>query len=400
MKTVLQLVTYDISDPKSGGALRAYHIAESLRKNFFVYTMVFDLKDLPVGETWKDDPDFDRRFGSRIIIDLSSCMSRIDSLGEKGCLMDWGISNYVVSEKNLNQALCRMTRNLDPDILLLEQPFLWPIVDLLKKESVLKEDHQLVYSSHNIETALKKEIYAKAFDQSTARRHLSIVESLEKDSINAANLVITASREESSQIYELAPDKKITFRPNGHTYQPDPNNTWWQQHFERKGSTLNWIYVSSAHPPNVEGLRRLINTIPKSQENFKIWLLGSIGKTIDRDQYTFVECHPEISNQDIDDAIYHSTGVILPIWHGGGTNLKTAQALLSGKPIVSTEFAFRGFESHSDAPGVFLAKSTKEMLDILSVGGKQAHYHRKGLDGVDLVRIMSSLPADLIGLHS
>jgi glycosyltransferase involved in cell wall biosynthesis len=48
-------------------------------------------------------------------------------------------------------------------------------------------------------------------------------------------------------------------------------------------------------------------------------------------------------------------GVVLPIRHGGGTNLKTAEALALGKWIVATSTALRGFEEFLSADGVVIA---------------------------------------------
>lgn len=55
-----------------------------------------------------------------------------------------------------------------------------------------------------------------------------------------------------------------------------------------------------------------------------------------------------------------SSAVVLPVATGGGTNLKTAEALLTGLPIVSTSFAMRGFEKFSKLPYLFLADTATE----------------------------------------
>jgi glycosyltransferase involved in cell wall biosynthesis len=39
--------------------------------------------------------------------------------------------------------------------------------------------------------------------------------------------------------------------------------------------------------------------------------------------------------------------ILLPIAYGGGTNLKTAEALTSGRPIVASQQAFRGFNKYT-----------------------------------------------------
>jgi hypothetical protein len=58
--------------------------------------------------------------------------------------------------------------------------------------------------------------------------------------------------------------------------------------------------------------------------------------------------------------------MILPIASGGGSNLKTAEALLSGKPIVATSYAFRAYEHFMDLPTVTIADTPSDFRNALS----------------------------------
>ena len=68
--------------------------------------------------------------------------------------------------------------------------------------------------------------------------------------------------------------------------------------------------------------------------------------------------------------IAHTVG--LPITHGGGTNLKTAEALWAGKHVVATTTAFRGFESFRTSPGVLVADEPSKFLAALRTTMAQA----------------------------
>ena len=57
--------------------------------------------------------------------------------------------------------------------------------------------------------------------------------------------------------------------------------------------------------------------------------------------------------------------IVLPLTQGGGTNLKTAEALWSGKYVVATTVAMRGFESFIDANGVFVANDAPAFKQAL-----------------------------------
>jgi glycosyltransferase involved in cell wall biosynthesis len=52
-------------------------------------------------------------------------------------------------------------------------------------------------------------------------------------------------------------------------------------------------------------------------------------------------------------------GFVLPIPFGGGSNIKTAEALYSGKYVVGTPAAFRGYERYSDLPEVRVGPDPK-----------------------------------------
>ena len=56
---------------------------------------------------------------------------------------------------------------------------------------------------------------------------------------------------------------------------------------------------------------------------------------------------------------------LLPIGAGGGSNIKTAEALYSGKPVVCTTKALRGFEAYRSLPGVRVADTPKEFQSAI-----------------------------------
>ena len=51
--------------------------------------------------------------------------------------------------------------------------------------------------------------------------------------------------------------------------------------------------------------------------------------------------------------LHLATCIILPITQGGGSNIKTAEAIFSGKPIVGTSKSFRGYERYLALPHVY-----------------------------------------------
>ena len=61
------------------------------------------------------------------------------------------------------------------------------------------------------------------------------------------------------------------------------------------------------------------------------------------------------------EALYaNARAVILPKTLGGGSNLKTAEALAKNRPIVATELAFQGFETFANLPAITIANEPNE----------------------------------------
>jgi hypothetical protein len=63
----------------------------------------------------------------------------------------------------------------------------------------------------------------------------------------------------------------------------------------------------------------------------------------------------EVSSFKLDCLIANAAGMLLPVTYGGGSNLKTAEALLAGHPIIGTTKAFRGCEVIAETPEAFSA---------------------------------------------
>ena len=158
----------------------------------------------------------------------------------------------------------------------------------------------------------------------------------------------------------------------------------WQQFFEE--AEVNWVFIGSWHPPNVNRLIDLLRALSNSKNNpnFKIWILGSAGNgllslhSFRQEDYPFLKILGSVSSKDIDSALLNSSGVILPIWEGAGSNLKSAQALLSGKCIIGSNFSFRGFEEFKLENGVFLGQTPADLAQLINSYRPSNTYNRSG----------------------
>ena len=158
----------------------------------------------------------------------------------------------------------------------------------------------------------------------------------------------------------------VVVAPNGaerrtrsqlHGILPETLRAWWRY----------LLFVASAHPPNGAGFVELVlGGVARLRPNERVVVAGSVcslieehfrdndSATLGRDRLVLLG---EVSPFTLDCLIENATGMLLPITYGGGSNLKTAEALLAGRPIVATAKAFRGCEAFTDTPGVIIAET-------------------------------------------
>jgi glycosyltransferase involved in cell wall biosynthesis len=84
-------------------------------------------------------------------------------------------------------------------------------------------------------------------------------------------------------------------------------------------------------------------------------LRGNVGKEVSLIKGTEVFFLGIRSNDELNKLIASANVILLPIPYGGGSNLKTAEALVSGRPVVGTTKSFRTFESFANSRNVVIA---------------------------------------------
>lgn len=385
---ILQVTTYPIENPDHGGKLRSFHIRKSLREKFCVETLSFSL-----GQG-------DSIAGLSVNLDHDECMRVI----KNGYLADWGINDYLESRPELKAQVVSAVKDFSPDIVLIEQPFMWPLIDELLRRRIIG-DALVVYSSHNNEYALKKGVYEGIFQGRDLELNLARVAEIEHGIARSADLSLAVTEGDVDYLNSMAPGTDVLLYRNGHQGIGDaPEKSRWQQKF--KDYERNWVFVGSWHPPNIDGLHALIaggvNELPGGR--IKVWIFGNAGPGL-LATYGLKESDvPNLSIQglaetdDISSAIASATGVVLPVWGGGGSNLKTAQALLSGKAVIGSKYSFRGFENYMSEPGTFLFDSPMELVRGMESVQVNDLYSRPSVErDLKWENLLSDLPARVEG---
>ncbi|MFB9058360.1 MULTISPECIES: glycosyltransferase [Sphingobium] len=273
---------------------------------------------------------------------------------------DWAIGRLFSTNDVYFDALAKIIP-VKPDVLFCEQPWMFAFAQRYNNR-VCKGQARLVYGSQNIEHQLKYGMAAYHFGEKIARDCREKVRDCEIEAIKGVvqtfcvsdgDLAWTASYTDRHPI--LAPNGVID-RVAGMTDIEQANRFTEGRKFA--------LYCASAHPPNMDGFFEMfgygVGCFPPDS---RMVVAGGAGHHILHDpKYSQVGgMHKiyvnagEVSESVLRGLLATAHQIVLPITHGGGTNLKSAEAIWAGCHIVATTKAMRGFEEFSHAKGITVA---------------------------------------------
>jgi glycosyltransferase involved in cell wall biosynthesis len=122
------------------------------------------------------------------------------------------------------------------------------------------------------------------------------------------------------------------------------------------------LFVGSYFKPNIEGISWFAN---KVASNINISVLV-VGKDMERINGLNFPSNVKIIGgvEDLGEYYQASMAVIMPIFSGSGMKVKTAEAMMYGKPIIGTDEALRGYEIDS-IEGVYRCNSEDDFIKAI-----------------------------------
>ena len=364
--TVLLLSTYPLVAPKHGGEIRLLNIKRAYERAGWrvISIAIYPEESYSNATIGPNDIKFPlnsryRLFNGRSIPLVTDIVS----------------GNFAVNlDGALPQVLDRVPTHIDA--IHVEQPWLWPLVQAVRGRS--HSSAVVVYGSQNIESPLKRGILhdwkVAGFEEA-----VEAVDRLEREAAQQSDLTIAVTQEEVD-VFSSWGIKNVELLPNGiEPWQTDDDNlAQWKQKLPRHPWLL---YVASAHPPNFTGLTQIFGeSLGCFPPTSKLVVAGSVSEHVRQVMskskwpalnLSRLQLLNILSDRDLAAVKALAHGFVLPIPFGGGSNIKTAEALYSGSYVVGTPNAFRGFESFTRLPEVVVGKSPKEfqqaIRDVLSL---------------------------------
>ncbi|KEO51727.1 glycosyltransferase [Thioclava pacifica] len=337
---------YPIHRPLHGGQRRVAAIASEARAagHVFRYVPVYSTRGYPDGS-----PD-ERK--------TAVPEARLDQLHDPQRREDLHLAQ-MLSDDPLVERLLDDLRRFAPDAVQFEHPWLYPLfAEALEHDPALRQA-KLIYSAHNVE--------AKLIDPRWRAEALR----LERDLVARADLVIAVSAADA-QVFDgwRAPKQRPCIIASNGCWPPDLAAV--------PPAPLDGpfaLVAGSAHPPNATGywesFGEIAGFLPPGS---RLAIAGGMSHLITADDRfqryqrmnaEFIAMLGTVEEDVLSALLHHARVICLPITEGGGTNLKTAEALMWGKPIVAMRPALRGFEEAEAMSGVYVADDPVQFRTLL-----------------------------------
>ena len=240
----------------------------------------------------------------------------------------------------------------------LHQPWLVPLVERLRREPAYRSAH-VVYNSQNIEAPLKYDMLVQhgvADAQSIAHE----VAALEQRAARVCDGVVAVSQADTRQLRAFGA-RHVVLAGNGIAANAasEAGLSRWRKRLPEAPFA---VFVASAHPPNIKGFWDCFgDSLALLSPLQPLVLAGSAGPQVraaaPKGRFSLLNesrlaVLGELTEDDLAAVKQLAHVFVLPITYGGGSNIKSAEALFSGKPVVGTPTAFRGFDAFVRLPGV------------------------------------------------
>lgn len=373
MTRLVQLTAYPLKSPRHGGQLRCAAIRERYRESGFEVTTIAVMHEGAYRGEWEAD-DIALSGDSRA---WRTGLDRFADLHGGDCLAAD------------DAAYLRFAQTLDrvqPQVIALEQPWLYPALRRWLDERARGGIAQprLVYSSQNIEWKLKRdEMPSDVHDNPAYLDEIRRVEALEREVVLAANLVVACTDEELAELRTMAGDGNAQrrFVVARNAIAPFSATQAQIDVVKRKyGLDRYPLFVGSAHPPNADGFwSMLAPSLAFLRPGERIVVAGGVGHILRQHRLYAawsgineprLAVVGEVERAELDALLLGAAVILLPITTGGGSNLKTAEAIYSGRPALATPHALRGYGDAAQWP----------MLDVVPDAGEYRRRLRKLLD--------------------
>jgi hypothetical protein len=360
---ILTLSTYPIDNPLHGGQHRLHNIVEAYKEAGHAVQAA----GVSGSDQYPESPGF---------VPYPGMTAFTPYIANPFLMDDWAIGELFEKNDQFFKSLADLITPV-PDLIHVEQPWLFKFAVRYAKLHPSRKI-KLIYGSQNIEHDMKFDIVEMYMGLNSAHSAQEKVLRCETAAISLADGVCCVSQEDLdwTKLKTKAPCvlafNGVKFRPSTISGVTEANSITGRKKFA--------VYCGSAHPPNISGFFDIFGEgIGCFSPDERLVIVGGVGSHIFSDpRFSKAAGLTKacISAGTVTEACLQGLldtahTFVLPISHGGGTNLKTAEAIWAGKHIVGTTTAFRGFETFKNSTGIAIADERIAFLKALRISMAQ-----------------------------
>lgn len=247
-----------------------------------------------------------------------------------------------------------------PDAVIFDHPWMWTEAKKLKERY---PELKIIHSSHNIEFRLKPDLL-DGLELKYKNQVIDFLEDIEIEIAESADLIICVTEGDANWFRKNKAKNVIAINNGTNAYLSEVKSAY---HYA--------LVVGSGHPPNIEGsikyLKNAVDWLPDHTDLIFVGtmcdgLRGMLGPERNESHDTTIRLLGKRSDEELNKLIESANIIALPIPYGGGSNLKTAEALVSGRPVVGTSISFRGFEEFADSKFVEITDSAADFRYVIA----------------------------------
>jgi glycosyltransferase involved in cell wall biosynthesis len=260
------------------------------------------------------------------------------------------------------EAVSRHLTDQQTSLVILEQPFLVGVAEHVAQ----RLGTPVVYSSQNVEFRLRRDLERFQPDWRRSPRRADEVRELEQRAVRLADHVTAICVTDQDALREeFGVDSTLV--PNGSAVAGAPQST------PDRAPSRDFVFAGSAYWPNIEGFARIATpSLAFLPPTARIHVAGTAGRVLL--EHPDVRRHLAMNRSRLEllgflemseliDAMRSARCVLVPVFVGEGSNLKSADALAAGVPVIMTRRATHGYEDvlAVDPSGVTVVDTAAEL---------------------------------------
>lgn len=334
-KKIVILSTYPVFPKQHGGQLRIYNLYSNLRHEFDI--TVVSLNDK--GQYYKLEKDG--------FVEVSVPKTQKHQDQEWQVEREVGIPITDIAMERLSHFTPEFheiaNKSLkDGDILIASHPYLF---HLLEPYVGVKK---IIYDAHNVEYELKKNMLP---ENKMSKTLLNDLFKLEQRAASLSDYILACSTEDIMKFNQLFNDlkqDKFVLVPNGVDLTTNKyTNPEEKRIIKEEMGLVNEniiVFIGSWHKPNLEAVEQILKLAPSLPDSHFI-IMGGQCEAFKGITPPSNVAFAGIVSEEMKSLIYSVADIAInPMVNGSGTNLKIAEYMANGVPVISTEVGARGYD--------------------------------------------------------